>query len=591
MADASDDGSAGGVPTVEGTDQPRFPHANIVAVRVFADVLRSTVGPLSYDKMVVNQIETRSEPENPGVPPVNEIAVTGDGATVLQELPSEHPVTPIVLRIVGPERKGDTDVEGQDIPDGVATSVVFLSALLRAAEELIDLGVHPYHVVRGYHRARSVALEELASATRTLDAFANPAAAARSVARTAMTGNDVGGFADTWAELAVEAAEQVGRPDERTFVVRQISAGAIADSRLIQGAVLDLNHRVNDEMPARVEDASVLVLGGFKRALQDPEAWTDATVEVGSLDDVASMNDVYARRRADIVDRIDALGVDVVVTRLGINEDYASMLADRDIVGIRGVNRLDLEQVARSTGARIVMDPADVEADDLGYAGIVEEVMREPRRHRRSSRYMTNFEDCPNPESVVMVLHGVTDQIADQATTDVRKATAAVAAALGSSGGRGGVVPGGGAIEIRMAAAVDQAASAEGSRAQLAMEAFAGALYDVPGALIENAGDDRLDTLADLRASHAEGVEDSGYILPQGRVGSAIEFGVLDPVAIKHRMITSATEVADLLLRIDDAIDATFTQEPAGPGESIDDEEAEKHMDYLEQTEGTRWDT
>lgn len=584
-------GSGGEVSKEEGPEPPQFPHANIVAVRVFADVLRSTVGPHSHDKMVVNQLETRSEPANPAVPPTNEIAVTGDGATVLEELPSEHPVTSVVMRITGPERKGETDVVGQDIPDGVSTSVVFLGALLEAAEALIDQGIHPYDIIQGYHEARRVALETLDAAARPLDSFDDPMAAARGVARTAMTGNDVGGFADTWPRLAVQAAEQVGRPDEETLVVRQISKGAIAESRLIQGAVLDMNHRVTDEMPRRVEDATVLVLGGYKRSLQDPEAWMDATIEISSPDDVAEMDQVYADRRAAVAERLEALGVDVIVARLGISREYADLLAERNIMGIRSVNRLDLKQVALATGAEIVKNPEDFAAEDLGYAGLVEEVQREPRRHRRKSRHMTVFEDCPNPESVVMLLHGVTDQIAEHATNQVRKATAAVADAHGEGASPPGVVPGGGAIEVELAEAVEAAATGEASRAQLAMEAFANALYDVPAALVYNAGADRIDVLADLRAAYAEGQADAGFILPAGIVGSASDAGVLDPVAVKRRMLTRATEVAEALLRIDDAIDAEFTEEPAGPEDSIYDEEAEKHMDFLESNDDTRWDT
>jgi chaperonin GroEL (HSP60 family) len=580
---------SGGVPTEGG--EPKFPHANVVAVRVFADVLASTVGPRSTDKMVINALATRSE-GHPANEPVDDVTITGDGATLLEALPSEHPVAPLVLRLIGPERKGDTDVEGERIPDGIATTVVLTGALLDGATDLIDRGLHPYDVRRGYAAARAAALDALAEATRPLEGFEEPRAVARSVARSAMTGNDVGGFADRWADLAVDAVDLVGMPDEETFAVRTVSRGSIEDSRLVRGAVLDTDHRVTEAMPKRVEDATVLVLGGYKRALQDPDAWTeDVHVEMASPDDADEMEAVYAGRRWEVVSRMERLGVDVVVARLGISDDYIRLLEEKGIVGIRGVNRITLRQVALATGARTVKDPSAFEAEDLGHAGVVEEVMREPRRGRRKNRFMTVVDGCEAPRSVAALLCGVTDQIADQATAEIRKAAAAVAAARGATDHVPGVVPGGGAAELRMAAAVREAAAGEGSRAALAMDAYADALESVVAALVKNAGADRIGTLADLRAARADGVPDAGFVLPAGEVASATEAGVLDPVAYKRRMVDGATDVADLIARIDDAVDATFTEEPSGPEDAIYDEEAEKHMDYLDDENTTsRWD-
>jgi len=579
----------GGVPTEGG--EPKFPHANAVAVQAFAGVLASTVGPRSTEKMVINALATRSEPQG-GNEPVDEVVVTGDGATLLEALPSEHPIAPIVLRLIGPERKGETDTEGERVPDGIATTVVLTGSLLDGATELIDEGLHPYDVRRGYAAAQEVALDALEGAARPLEGFADPAGAARSVARSAMTGNDVGGFADRWAGLAVEAVDLVGMPDEETFAVRAVSRGSIEESRLVRGAVLPKDHRVTEAMPRRVEDATVLVLGGYKRALSDPDAWTDNVhIEMSSPDDADEMEAVYAGRRREVVARMERLGVDAVFARLGISDDYIRLLEEKGIVGIRGVNRITLRQVALATGAGLVKDPSAFEAEDLGHAGVVEEVMREPRRGRRKNRFMTVVDGCESPRSVAALLHGITDQIADQATAEIRKAAAAVAAARGESTHVPGVVPGGGAAELRMASAVREAAAAEGSRAALAMDAYADALESVVAALVANGGGDRIGTLADLRAAHADGLPDAGYLLPAGEVASATDAGVLDPVSYKRRMIAGATDVADLIARIDDAVDATFTEEPSGPEDAIYDEEAEKHMDYLDNEETTsRWD-
>jgi chaperonin GroEL (HSP60 family) len=576
---------------VEDAPIPRFPHANCIAVRVMANVLGSSLGPRSHDTLVVNRLATRAETENPGVPATDEFTVTGDGATLLEELPIEHSIAPIVRRLLGPERPGDTDVEGQDIPDGVTSTVVLTGALLDRAEALVDQGLHPHDIRAGYAAAVEVANDVLSAETRPLASFDDRQAAERAVARSAMTGNDIGNLGETWAALAVDAVDAVGRPTETSFVVRCLGDGELADSRLVRGAVLDRNSGANDEMPKRVEDATVLLLDGHTTGgLKDPEWDERAVFDLESPDQLDGVRELYTSRRRALVDRYVSLGVDVVVTRLGINTEYQHLLADAGILGIRSVSPLEMKQIALATGARLVRNPADVEADDLGHAGIVAEHRTSPRRGRRRNRYLTVFDECDAAGSVVMVAHGVSGQLADQVATEIRKAAAAVAASRGLGSADPGVVPGAGAIEIRLTAAVREHATTLDTRAQLAVDAFADALLETVAPLVRNAGYDPLTVLADLRAAQSDDVPDAGFVLPEGTVSSATAAGVLDPVAYKRRMLTSASEVTDLILRVDDAVDATFTEEPLAPDDVIYDDRAERHMDHLEENPGTRWD-
>lgn len=571
--------------------QPQFPQANCIAVRAMANVLASTLGPLSHDKLVVHQLESRTETGNPGVPATDEFTVTGDGATLLEELPVQHPVAPIVRRILGPERPGDTDVEGEDIPDGITASVVLTAELLDEAESLLEKGLHSHDVRQGYALALDTALATLDAETRPLAVFDDRDHVERALARTAMTGNDVGGFADRWAALVIEAVDAIGRPTAETFAVRALGDGALADSSLVRGAALDRNGRATSEMPKRVEDATVLLLDGHTTGgLQDPEWDEEMVLNVSSPTDVDGVHDLYAARRKAVVDRYVDLGVDVVVTRLGINAEYRRLLADSGILGVRGVSPLEMKQVALATGASLVRNPADVDATDLGRAGLVEERRIGPRRGRRANRYMTVFDDCPAPASVTAVLHGVSGQVADQAVTELRKAAAAVATARGAGSARDGVVPGAGAIELRIAAAVRESAGSLDSKAQLATLAFADALEGVVCALVRNAGADPLTVLANLRAAGHETETAVGFVLPDAEVGDPVAAGIVGPAAYTRRMLVTACEVSDLILRVDDAIDATFSEEPAGPDDVIYDDRAENHLDYLDETPGTRWD-
>jgi len=556
-------------------DGLEFPHANIVAVEAIAGVLAPTLGPTPRDKLVVRG--ARQSGSGEGHQP--ETTVASDGATLLRALPLEHSIAPIVRRMVGPERPGDTDVEGQDIPDGITTRVVLAAALLDRATPLIDLGVHPNDVQRGYARGAEIA-------RRTLRAASSPARdheVRLAVARTALTGNDVGGERERWARLAVDAVALVGEPTETTFVVRAVGAGRIDDSRLVRGAVLDRNDRANESMPVRVANARVLVLGGANRGgLSDPDtAGITRTASLSHPD--SAFAERFAEQRRALVERFVAAGVTVVCCRLGINAAYGRLLADAGILGVRGINRLKLQQVALATGATIVTHPQEFRPAHLGRAGAVREERIGKRRHRRATRRMIVVEECPDPGSVAVVLRGVSGQLAEQATTDCRKATMAVAAADGLGVREPGVVPGGGATEIGIADAIRERALTTGSREGLVLDAVADSVDDLTRTLGRNAGLDPLSVVADVRSAQRAGTPTAGVVLPNRKVADVVAAGVLDPLAVRLEAYETAFQVAIFLLRIDDAMDATFTREPAGPDDAIYDERAEKHMDWLDE--------
>jgi len=56
---------------------------NILAARMVADIVKTTLGPKGMDKMLVS--------------PLNEIIVTNDGVTILEEMKVEHPAAKMMI--------------------------------------------------------------------------------------------------------------------------------------------------------------------------------------------------------------------------------------------------------------------------------------------------------------------------------------------------------------------------------------------------------------------------------------------------------------------------------------------------------------
>lgn len=576
--DADNDRVAGKVaPSMEGAG---FPAANMRAIYVVAGAVASTLGPTPRDKLVVTALEARQD-EDPSDPPRDVFTVATDGSTIIEELPLDHPIAPLVERMIGPERPGDTDIDGQDIPDGVTTSVALTAALLEEAENLLELGVHPTDIRRGFTRAQNAVTETLESLAQPLDLPARDQAEA--LARSAMNGNDIGGLIDTWVPLAVDAVQQVGAPNEKSFAIRTMRTGRISDSHLIAGTVLDRTGRADNRMPEAVDDASVLVLGGHKTGgLVDPTLERDWTAGVADEVDPSELATAFDGRRESVLADIVTADVDVVLARRGMDAEYRAGLADHGILGLRGINRLKLAQAALATGATIVNDTTDIRPEHLGGAEQVSVRNHDPRPGRRRKRKMTVIEGCADPDAVTMLLTGTFDQGGEQLTRQLRKAAAAVAIAAGHGTNHPGYLPGGGAADVAVARAIRETATELDSKAQLAVEAYAGAAEIVPFTLAKNAGEDPLSVVADIRARQVAGGSQYGYVFPDRSISDTVDAGVLDAHAIRRQTYTTATEVANLILGIDDAVKASFSMDRADPDEKIFDDRARKVQDARE---------
>jgi len=561
-----------------------FPEANIVPVEELGTVLGTTLGPVSMDKLIVDPAD-ESEEVDPTLPAVDDITVTNDGATILRNMPLQHPVATVLSRVVGPERPGDTDVEGKDIPEGITTTVVVTGALLSEARRLLDLGLHPQAVRSGYKRAVDAAVDTIERERIPLEAFEEPMRAKRGVARTAMTGNAIGNMPGRWIEYAVDAVEQVGMPDEHSFLVRQTSAGSIDDARFVTGIVLDRNEITHDAMPTHFEDASVLILGGQEtgrlgdRKPNRKSAVSSITLE--SPDQLAEYEAVETERKRRIADRVDSLGTDIVVTQLGVDPEFQDLFVERNIATVRRVTQRNLTAVAQATGATVVQDVADLSTEYLGYAGEVEQIATATTYpDRRKTRQMVVFDGCRNSGSITVLLTGVQTHIDRQLTRQLRKAAKSVALAVGEGRDVPGAVPGAGAVQLSIADDIRDKQSVD-AKSQLAVEAFADAVESIVGRLAANAGHDPLSVVSDLRAARDDD-RSIGFVLPEGSVENSLEANVLDPAAAVKRALVVSTQVANTIVAIDDAIDAVDLSEKRDPDDVIYDDQAKKTEAHLE---------
>jgi len=174
---------------------------------------------------------------------------------------------------------------------------------------------------------------------------------------------------------------------------------------------------------------------------------------------------------------------------------------------------------------------------------------------------MVFIEGCPNPKAVTILLRGANDMVLDEAERSLNDALHVLRNVLR----RPMIVAGGGATEVELAMKLRKYAESLGGKEQLAVEAYADALEEIPMILAESAGMDALQTLMDLRKLHAEGKYNAGIDALEGKVrDNILEYNIIEPILVKEQVLKSATEAATTILKIDDVIAASPKTEEKG---------------------------
>jgi thermosome len=487
---------------------------NIAASKAVANIVKTTLGPKGMDKMMVNEI--------------GDIVVTNDGAMILKGMDIEHPTAKMIVEVA----KTQEDAAG----DGTTSAVVIAGSLLEKAEALIQEGVHPTILVKGFGLAADKAIG-------VLEDFAMDVTDNREMlektARTSISGKGSEAHGEFLAKLCVDAVLAVAADGKANvddnIVLKQDPGESVADTEVLEGLMM-FKARLHPSMPKKVEDAKIALLDV---PLEVRKTSNKAKIEITSPDELeAYMQQEDADVKA-VVDRIIDSGATVLFNSKNIDDHAIHYLQKAGIFAIRRVSDDDMKHLSYSTGARIVKQPQEFDSGDLGEAGLVEqEGDTDPANVfvRRS----------PRAKIVTIRLRGGTEHVTDNLERTLDDALKVVKAVYED----GKIVAGGGASEMEVARKLRDYASSVGGREQLAVTAFADAVESVPRAIADNAGLEGMDIILKLRASHLEN-PNSGIDVYIGDIIDMAEAGIVDPLRVKTQAIRSAAEVAAMVLKVD----------------------------------------
>ena len=521
-------GSAGGMPILilkEGASETKGREAqknNINAAKTVAEIVRTSLGPRGMDKMLVDSL--------------GDVTITNDGATILKEIDVQHPAAKMMVEI--------SKATDNEVGDGTTSVVVLAGSLIEKAEELITKNVHPTVIVDGYRKCAIKSIELLNNIA--IKVTNNEKEQLIKIAKTSMQTKLVSKESDDLANIVVTAAQQVSESrNESTKVdlddikVEKKSGGSIKDTKLIKGIVLD-KEVVHGGMPKRVEKAKIALINS---ALEIEKTEFDAKLNITSPEQMKRFLDEENTMLKTMVEKITGSGANVVICQKGLDDIAQHYLAKANVLTVRRVKESDMTKLSRATGARVINNLDDLTSKDLGAADLVEE------RKIETDKWVF-IEGCKNPKAVTILIRGGSQRVVDEADRSVHDALMVTKDVLEKPL----IVAGGGSPEAYVSSKLREWTNTLTGREQLAAEKFAEALEIIPLTLAENAGMNQIDTLAELRSKQNKGSKWAGIDARNSRIADMSKLEIFEPLAVKEQIIKSATEVASMLLRIDDVI-------------------------------------
>lgn len=496
--------------------------SSIVGALAISDLVKSSLGPKGMDKIL--QSVSRG----------NSVSVTNDGATILKSVLIDNPAAKVLIDI--------SKVQDDEVGDGTTSVCVLAGELLRQAAELIEKKMHPQTVVAGFRLARDAALKALTDAA--VDHSADQAKFREdliNIAQTTLSSKVLSQDKELFSEIAVNAVLKLrGSTDLSQIQIIKRIGGSLVDSYLDPDGFL-LDKTIGVGCPKRMSNCKI-VLANTPMDTDKVKIY-GSKVKVDSVAKVAEIEAAEKKKMLDKVDRIIAHGCNVFINRQLIYNLPEQRFADNGIMSIEHADFDGIERLGLVLSGDIVSTFDTPDKVRLGECELIEEIMIGEDK-------LVRFSGCPNSQASSIVIRGANTHVVDEAQRSLHDALCVLSQTVGNTR----TLPGGGAPEMLMAQAVDEASKAVASKHVLAMEAFAKALRMMPMHIADNAGYDSTELCSQLRAKHNEGHHSWGLEMEKGAIADMCEYGIREAFKVKQQVLLSASEAAEMILRVDDIV-------------------------------------
>merc|ERR1712166_1369665 len=504
-----------------GAEQEKSENARLssfVGAIAIGDLVKSTLGPKGMDKI----LQSYSDP--------SKMHVTNDGATILKSIGLDNPAAKVLVEV--------SKCQDDEVGDGTTSVTVLASELLREAEKLIAAKIHPQTIIAGYRKALAVARAALEkNAIDHGDDETAFRADLINIARTTLSSKILTQRKQYFSEMAVDAVLRLKKTGTLEAIqIIKIMGGTLADSYLDEGFLMQKTFGVNQ--PKRIENARVMIANTSMDTYKVKVFGTRVRTE--SAAKVAEIEEAEKKKMKDKVDKILAHDINCFINRQLIYNWPEQLFADAGVSAIEHADFEGVERLALVLGGDVLSTFDAPEKSKLGTCDLIEEVMIGEEKLIRFSGVALG-EACP------VVLRGATRQILDEAERSLHDALCVLTQTVKETR----TVFGGGCSEMLMSNAIQEEALRTPGKEAVAMEGFSAALRVLPTTIADNAGYDSSELVAKLRAEHKLGHATMGLDMDAGAVADVKELGITESYKVKSQVVISASEAAEMILRVD----------------------------------------
>lgn len=500
--------------------------ANVLTVSlILGEIAKSALGPSGFNKMLVGSF--------------GDITYTKAGVTILSEANIEHPIGKLYL-----EAAKNLD---KTVGDGTNRMIYLTSKLVENGIIYYKKGIHPVTLSLGYEEAKNFAINYLEKISKK-PLPENYDNVLRNLVKTTVLsslGRSEIAHLDNIVDSIIQAAKLVTKEvngkrklDIDSVAIVSKVGGSSFETTFIRGIIVD-KEVVHPNMPKIVKNAKIALVD-FPLEVKKTEI--SAELEFKTPEEILKLKEEERKSVTEKVEKIIESGANVLVCQKAIDDKASAMLAKAGILAIKNAKRSDLEKLAEATGAKIISYHNDLSPNALGEAELVEERKYETEK-------VVVFEGVKFGKSVSILIRGVSKELTKEYENIIKKGLLCVSNFYEEEK----YIPGGTAELLGMALSLKELSMSKGGEIGLAIDAYSESLLDLAGAIISNSGMPLTKTLGDLRAKNSESKDSLfGVNILTRKIVKPEEEGIIEPIRVTKSILSVATELASVLLKVDD---------------------------------------